>query len=96
MNKVNKIELDRIKQGCSCEHFVGRTKSFKTKECKACLHKQGISVGRFNHEEITRKQEELKKSIESFGHFIEQFYVENKEVPEFHQNWIQKLLNIKK
>lgn len=63
MDKVNKIEADRIKVGCSCEYIQGRIRIFKIKECKACMHKKGLSVGRFNREEIIRNHERIKNII---------------------------------
>jgi len=35
--KVNKIQLDRIKQGCECVFFINASvKKYKTEECKFC------------------------------------------------------------
>jgi len=34
--KANKIQLDHIKQKCECTFFNGRSKIYKTSECKFC------------------------------------------------------------
>lgn len=42
-NKVSKIEMDHIKQGCHCEYFEGRNRIYITKVCKFCKIKKAVS-----------------------------------------------------
>jgi len=50
--KVSKIEIDKIKQGCSCRFLAPSEcrsgKKYLIEECKACIHKKGKSFVRNN------------------------------------------------
>lgn len=83
MKKVNQIELDRIKQGCSCRYVEGRTKRYKTFECKACLHKKGL---------LFSKEIEYQKQVSELAIKLKD-YLEPKEKP-IKRNWFKKLFNI--
>jgi len=93
MNKVSKIEQDRIKQGCSCEFFQGRSHVYKTKECKSCLHKQGISSVKKHQEEIQAKKdyesERLLRKIMFRESVMDALFAPPTQLK---LNWFQKLI----
>lgn len=93
MNKVSKIEIDRIKQGCNCKKIVGQSRSYITNECKSCMHKKGKSFIRekIDDYEFKKQYEENKARIKFEFHQM-RINLILKGPTQLKLNWFQKLI----